>query len=124
MIRGSNKEQQWGLGDGIQGEIHYTNTLHYELTALMQGLRMAVSNNFMPLEVNIDSTEVTSNSIGESSCKSQLQRSRVADKLAKEAVAELNKKMKTGYSNNFFVELLRKTPDNLFADYKAKYKTA
>ncbi|KAM3377267.1 hypothetical protein P3S68_009680 [Capsicum galapagoense] len=39
-------------------------------------------------------------------------------------VAELNKKMRTGYSNNFFVELLGKTPEQLFADYKAKYKTA
>ncbi|CAN4112144.1 unnamed protein product [Withania somnifera] len=39
-------------------------------------------------------------------------------------VAELNKKMRTGYTNNFFVELLGKTPDQLFGDYKAKYKTA
>ncbi|PHT63892.1 Basic secretory protease [Capsicum annuum] len=39
-------------------------------------------------------------------------------------VAELNKKMRTGYSNNFFVKLLGKTPEQLFADYKAKYKTA
>ncbi|XP_004230729.1 uncharacterized protein [Solanum lycopersicum] len=36
-------------------------------------------------------------------------------------VAELNKKMRSGYSNNFFVELLGKTPDQLFVDYKAKY---
>lgn len=39
-------------------------------------------------------------------------------------VAELHKKMRTAYTNNFFVELLGKTPNQLFADYKAKYKTA
>ncbi|OVA02045.1 Uncharacterized protein family [Macleaya cordata] len=36
-------------------------------------------------------------------------------------VAELNSKMRTGYSDNFFVELLGKTVDQLWADYKAKY---
>ncbi|KAL0412595.1 UNVERIFIED_CONTAM: Basic secretory protease [Sesamum radiatum] len=39
-------------------------------------------------------------------------------------VAELNKKMKSGYSNNYFVELLGKTVDQLWKDYKAKYNTA
>ncbi|KAF7127174.1 hypothetical protein RHSIM_Rhsim11G0159000 [Rhododendron simsii] len=38
-------------------------------------------------------------------------------------VAELNKKMRTGYSGNYFVELLGKTVDQLWSDYKAKYKT-
>jgi hypothetical protein len=33
----------------------------------------------------------------------------------------LNKKMRNGYSDQFFVELLGKTPDQLFTDYKAKY---
>ncbi|MCL7050438.1 hypothetical protein MKW94_002095 [Papaver nudicaule] len=36
-------------------------------------------------------------------------------------VAELNKKMRTGYSDNFFFELLGKTVDQLWSDYKAKY---
>ena len=36
-------------------------------------------------------------------------------------VAKLNKKMRTGYSDNFFVELLGKTVDQLWSDYKAKY---
>ena len=36
-------------------------------------------------------------------------------------VAELNKKMKDGYSANFFVELLGKTVDQLWSDYKAQY---
>ncbi|GMN37778.1 hypothetical protein TIFTF001_007092 [Ficus carica] len=36
-------------------------------------------------------------------------------------VAELNKKMRTGYSVDFFVELLGKTVDQLWSDYKAKY---
>ncbi|OVA02041.1 Uncharacterized protein family [Macleaya cordata] len=36
-------------------------------------------------------------------------------------VAELNSKMRTGYSNNFFVELLGKTVDQLWSEYKAKY---
>ncbi|XP_010271313.1 PREDICTED: uncharacterized protein LOC104607374 [Nelumbo nucifera] len=36
-------------------------------------------------------------------------------------VAELNAKMKTAYSAQFFVELLGKTVDQLWADYKAKY---
>ncbi|XXG54653.1 hypothetical protein AAC387_Pa03g2474 [Persea americana] len=36
-------------------------------------------------------------------------------------VADLNKKMRTGYSSNFFVELLGKTVDQLWTDYKAKY---
>ncbi|KAL8027631.1 hypothetical protein ABFS82_14G105800 [Erythranthe guttata] len=39
-------------------------------------------------------------------------------------VAELNKKMKTGYSNSYFVDLLGKTVDQLWTDYKAKYATA
>ena len=36
-------------------------------------------------------------------------------------VAELNKKMRTGYSADFFVELLGKTVDQLWSDYKAQY---
>ena len=36
-------------------------------------------------------------------------------------VAELNKKLKDGYSANFFVELLGKTVDQLWSDYKAQY---
>ncbi|PNX94819.1 TMV resistance protein N-like [Trifolium pratense] len=36
-------------------------------------------------------------------------------------VADLNKKMRNGYSDQYFVELLGKTPDQLFTDYKAKY---
>ena len=36
-------------------------------------------------------------------------------------VAELNKKMKTGYSAQYFVDLLGKTVDQLWKDYKAKY---
>lgn len=37
-------------------------------------------------------------------------------------VADLNKKMRGGYSVNYFVELLGKTVDQLWSDYKAKYK--
>ncbi|PNT57436.1 hypothetical protein POPTR_001G299500v4 [Populus trichocarpa] len=36
-------------------------------------------------------------------------------------VAELNKKMKNGYSAQYFVDLLGKTVDQLWKDYKAKY---
>ncbi|KAG5610710.1 hypothetical protein H5410_021991 [Solanum commersonii] len=36
-------------------------------------------------------------------------------------VAQLNKKMRNGYSNQFFVDLLGKTVDQLWSDYKAKY---
>lgn len=36
-------------------------------------------------------------------------------------VADLNGKMRDGYSNDFFMELLGKTVDQLWADYKAKY---
>ncbi|CAA2997259.1 Hypothetical predicted protein [Olea europaea subsp. europaea] len=36
-------------------------------------------------------------------------------------VAQLNKKMRDGYSDNFFVELLGKTVDQLWTEYKAKY---
>lgn len=36
-------------------------------------------------------------------------------------VAELNKKMKTGYSAQYFVDLLGKTVDELWTHYKAKY---
>ncbi|XP_021816073.1 uncharacterized protein LOC110758506 [Prunus avium] len=36
-------------------------------------------------------------------------------------VAELNKKMRDGYSDNFFHELLGKTVDQLWTDYKAKH---
>ncbi|KAI6678045.1 hypothetical protein NL676_038841 [Syzygium grande] len=38
-------------------------------------------------------------------------------------VAELNKKMRTGYSDNYFVDLLGKTVDQLWSEYKAKYAT-
>ncbi|KAF8031112.1 hypothetical protein BT93_D0340 [Corymbia citriodora subsp. variegata] len=38
-------------------------------------------------------------------------------------VAELNKKMRTGYSDNYFVDLLDKSVDQLWKDYKAKYAT-
>ncbi|KAG5238756.1 plant basic secretory family protein [Salix suchowensis] len=36
-------------------------------------------------------------------------------------VAELNKKMRTGYSAQYFVDLLGKTVDQLWVDYKAWY---
>ncbi|KAL1200965.1 Basic secretory protease [Cardamine amara subsp. amara] len=36
-------------------------------------------------------------------------------------VAELNKKMRTGYSDGFFVELLGKDVNQLWREYKAKY---
>ncbi|KAF5745581.1 Plant basic secretory protein (BSP) family protein [Tripterygium wilfordii] len=36
-------------------------------------------------------------------------------------VAELNKKMRSGYSATYFVDLLGKTVDQLWSDYKAKY---
>ena len=36
-------------------------------------------------------------------------------------VAKLNKKMKTGYNAQYFVDLLGKTVDQLWKDYKAKY---
>ncbi|CAK7330015.1 unnamed protein product [Dovyalis caffra] len=36
-------------------------------------------------------------------------------------VAELNMKMRTGYSAQYFVDLLGKTVDQLWNDYKAKY---
>lgn len=36
-------------------------------------------------------------------------------------VAELNKKMKDGYNDSFFVDLLGKPVDQLWGDYKAKY---
>ncbi|KAJ6985241.1 hypothetical protein NC653_023269 [Populus alba x Populus x berolinensis] len=36
-------------------------------------------------------------------------------------VAELNKKMRVTYSDNFFVELLGKPVDQLWRDYKAKF---
>ncbi|KAF2294612.1 hypothetical protein GH714_013672 [Hevea brasiliensis] len=36
-------------------------------------------------------------------------------------VAELNKKMRDGYSDQYFVDLLGKTVDQLWSDYKAKY---
>ncbi|KAJ3682258.1 hypothetical protein LUZ60_014831 [Juncus effusus] len=36
-------------------------------------------------------------------------------------VAQLNAKMKDGYSDDFFVELLGKTVDQLWSDYKAMY---
>ncbi|XP_055814796.1 uncharacterized protein LOC129884528 [Solanum dulcamara] len=38
-------------------------------------------------------------------------------------VAQLNKKMRTGYSNQFFVDLLGKTVDQLWRDYKAKFRS-
>ncbi|KAE8723753.1 Basic secretory protease [Hibiscus syriacus] len=36
-------------------------------------------------------------------------------------VAELNKKMRSGYNSGYFVDLLGKTVDQLWSDYKAKY---
>ncbi|KAI6678049.1 hypothetical protein NL676_038845 [Syzygium grande] len=38
-------------------------------------------------------------------------------------VAELNKKMKTGYGDDYFVDLLGKTVDQLWSQCKAKYAT-
>ncbi|XP_041011111.1 uncharacterized protein LOC121254936 [Juglans microcarpa x Juglans regia] len=37
-------------------------------------------------------------------------------------VADLNKKMRTGYSANYFTNLLGKSVDMLWSDYKAKYR--
>ncbi|CAI9101959.1 OLC1v1000133C1 [Oldenlandia corymbosa var. corymbosa] len=36
-------------------------------------------------------------------------------------IAELNEKMRYGYSDAYFVELLGKTVDELWSDYKAQY---
>ncbi|XP_068657353.1 uncharacterized protein [Aristolochia californica] len=36
-------------------------------------------------------------------------------------VADLNRKMRDGYSDNFFVELLGKSVDQLWSDYKAQF---
>ncbi|XP_065872676.1 uncharacterized protein [Euphorbia lathyris] len=36
-------------------------------------------------------------------------------------VAELNKKMRSGYSDRYFVDLLNKSVDQVWRDYKAKY---
>lgn len=36
-------------------------------------------------------------------------------------VAQLNKLMRSGYSDQFFVQLLGKTVNQLWKDYKAKY---
>ncbi|XP_021803219.1 uncharacterized protein LOC110747335, partial [Prunus avium] len=36
-------------------------------------------------------------------------------------VAELNKKLRSGYSAKYFVDLLGKNVDQLWSDYKAKY---
>ncbi|KAK3420504.1 hypothetical protein EUGRSUZ_G01332 [Eucalyptus grandis] len=38
-------------------------------------------------------------------------------------VAELNKKIRTGYSDGYFVDLLGNSIDQLWKDYKAKYAT-
>ncbi|KAL3515330.1 hypothetical protein ACH5RR_022232 [Cinchona calisaya] len=38
-------------------------------------------------------------------------------------VAELNKKMRDGYSDSFFFDLLGQTVDQLWSDYKATYNT-
>ncbi|KAK4739953.1 hypothetical protein R3W88_003650 [Solanum pinnatisectum] len=38
-------------------------------------------------------------------------------------VAQLNKKMRTGYSNQYFVDLMGKTVEQLWRDYKAKFPT-
>ncbi|KAI3986969.1 hypothetical protein MKX01_039904 [Papaver californicum] len=38
-----------------------------------------------------------------------------------DVTVHLNKKMRTGYSDNYFFELLGKTVDQLWSDYKAKY---
>ncbi|KAG1355183.1 NtPRp27-like protein [Cocos nucifera] len=43
------------------------------------------------------------------------------DSLKSGFVAQLNARMKNGYSDGFFVELLGKTVDQLWNDYKAKY---
>ncbi|KAL2453471.1 Plant basic secretory protein (BSP) family protein [Abeliophyllum distichum] len=43
------------------------------------------------------------------------------DSLKTGFVAELNKKTRDAYNNNYFVELLGKTVDQLWTDYKAKY---
>ncbi|TKY50992.1 Basic secretory protease [Spatholobus suberectus] len=43
------------------------------------------------------------------------------DSLKNGFVAQLNKLMRTGYSDQFFVQLLGKPVDQLWRDYKAKY---
>ncbi|XP_058769514.1 uncharacterized protein LOC131643334 [Vicia villosa] len=43
------------------------------------------------------------------------------DSLRNGFVAELNKLMKSGYSDDFFSQLLGKTVDQLWTEYKAKY---
>ncbi|XVF45053.1 hypothetical protein PTKIN_Ptkin02bG0174800 [Pterospermum kingtungense] len=44
------------------------------------------------------------------------------DSLSNGFVAQLNNKIRTGYRANYFVDLLGKTVDQLWSDYKAKYK--
>jgi hypothetical protein len=41
--------------------------------------------------------------------------------LEPEFVAEMNEKLKDGYSDDYFVQILGKSADQLWSDYKAKY---
>lgn len=49
------------IGDWVtwyMGKAKCANTLRYELTTFLPGLKMASSNNLIPLEATVDSTEV------------------------------------------------------------------
>ncbi|KAH0739058.1 hypothetical protein KY290_037763 [Solanum tuberosum] len=43
---------------GYMGNLHISNNVKAELTALMQGLRIALARGLLPLEVNIDRKEL------------------------------------------------------------------
>ncbi|OIT39387.1 hypothetical protein A4A49_58774, partial [Nicotiana attenuata] len=46
----------WELG--FSGCSYHANSLHMELLGVLQGLRLALQHNLMPLEIEIDATEV------------------------------------------------------------------
>jgi len=50
-------------GEGVLGymsNLYATNSLKAELTALLQGMELALNNNLTPLEINIDCDDTIS----------------------------------------------------------------
>ncbi|KAI3431130.1 uncharacterized protein J3R85_008060 [Psidium guajava] len=118
----------------IQGDKQeFTGIMYHEMTHVWQwsgrgnpGARQVIEGiaDFMRLRANLAPAtwprRGAGNSWGESSavtayfldyCESQ----------RNGFVAELNKKMRDGYSDDFFVQLLGRSADQLFGEYKARY---
>ncbi|KAI4298517.1 hypothetical protein L6164_032067 [Bauhinia variegata] len=133
----SNNEIYFGAGyiNGIQGDIKtdFNGVLYHEMTHVWQWFGSGYGTNpglfegiadFVRLKAGYAPAHWRKPGEGDSWNQGYEVTAHFLDyceSLRSGFVAELNKKSRTSYSDDYFVQLLGKTVDQLWSDYKAKY---